>query len=213
MKLYTKIVNQIKEDIAGGKYKPGEKIPAEPELMQQYGVGRSTIREAIKTLAISGILKVQQGSGTTVNSDYRELNMEQRLQHADFDEINAVRRLLEEEIIKLASVNHTKEQLEAIEKCLERRKAAILAENPQECADADIDFHMAIAFASGNKVLAELYYGFTVVLRNFFNARETNGTSKFAINHYLHEQLLDAIKKKKANTALQVLRKILERNY
>jgi len=71
MKLYTKIINSIKEDIANGVYQPGEKIPAEPELMQKYGVGRSTIREAIKTLAISGILKVKQGSGTTVTSNYQ----------------------------------------------------------------------------------------------------------------------------------------------
>ncbi|HRB73081.1 MAG TPA: GntR family transcriptional regulator, partial [Flavobacterium sp.] len=114
MKLYTKIINSIKEDIANGVYQPGEKIPAEPELMQKYGVGRSTIREAIKTLAISGILKVKQGSGTTVTSNYQELNMEQRLQRADFKDVNAVRKLLEEEIIRLATANRTEIQLTEI---------------------------------------------------------------------------------------------------
>ncbi|MDO7744346.1 MAG: GntR family transcriptional regulator, partial [Pedobacter sp.] len=58
-KLSDKVIIAIKNDIAGGRLKKGQKIPAEPELMELYQVGRSTIREAIKTLAISGILKVQ----------------------------------------------------------------------------------------------------------------------------------------------------------
>ncbi|UUC45216.1 FadR/GntR family transcriptional regulator [Flavobacterium cerinum] len=213
MKLYTKIVNHIKEDIANGVYQPGEKIPAEPELMEKYGVGRSTIREAIKTLAISGILNVKQGSGTTVTGNYRELNMEQRLQRADFEEINSVRKLLEEEIIRLATVNRTEQQLIEIKQCLEKRKTAILSEKPEECANADIDFHMAIAFASGNKVLAELYYGFTVILRNFFTAREPKGISRFAMNHHLHEQLFLAIQEQNENAGIELLRQLLNANY
>lgn len=77
--LGSRVISQIRNDIAQGKFKLNEKIPAEPELMQLYGVGRSTIREAIKTLATAGILKVQQGSGTFVNSFVGEQTIEQRL--------------------------------------------------------------------------------------------------------------------------------------
>lgn len=213
MKLYDKIVTQIKEDITSGKYQPGEKIPAEPELMKLYNVGRSTIREAIKTLSISGILKVQQGFGTTVNNSFQGISMEQRLRRADFDEINAVRALLEKEIVKLATQNHTEEQLLTIEQNLEKRKAAIQSEKPQECADADIDFHMSIAQASGNTVLSDLYYSFTLIMRGFFSTREVQGISYFAMNHHLHEQLFKAIKSKKINQSQQVLQKILDNNY
>jgi DNA-binding FadR family transcriptional regulator len=55
------VTNKIRQDMEQDKYKAGEKIPAEPELMKLYGVGRSTVDEAIKTLAMRGILKVQQG--------------------------------------------------------------------------------------------------------------------------------------------------------
>lgn len=213
MKLYDKIVTQIKEDITSGKYQSGEKIPAEPELMKLYNVGRSTIREAIKTLAISGILKVQQGFGTTVNNSFQGVSMEQRLRRADFDEINSVRALLEKEIVKLATQNHTEEQLLAIEQNLEKRKAAIQSEKPLECADADIDFHMAIANASGNTVLSDLYYSFTLIMRGFFATREVQGISHFAMNHHLHEQLFKAIKSKKVNQSQQALQKILDNNY
>lgn len=213
MKLYDKIINQIKEDIRSGKFKPGEKIPPEPELMKIYSVGRSTIREAIKTLAMSDILKVQQGSGTFVNSYLPEGSLEQRLKRADFEEINTVRAFLEIEIIKLATLNHTDEQLDTIAQCLEKRKLAIMAEKPQDCADADIAFHMAIASASGNSVFAELYYSFTVILRSFFSAREVQGLSYFAMNHYLHQQLFDAIKSRRINESRDAIQKILENNY
>jgi DNA-binding FadR family transcriptional regulator len=213
MKLYDKIVDAIKEDISKGRYKPGEKIPAEPELMKRYHVGRSTVREAIKTLAISGILKVQQGSGTFVNKSFQGVSMEQKLRRGDFDEINAVRAILEKEIVKLATIHHTEEQLSELQQCLEDRKAAIQMEKPLECVDADIRFHMAIANAAGNSVLSDLYYTFTSIIRNFFSEREAHGISHFAMNHYLHERLYKAIKSKKINQSQLALQNILENNY
>ncbi|MDB5023237.1 MAG: transcriptional regulator [Mucilaginibacter sp.] len=213
MKLCDQIVNRIKQDITNGKYKPGEKIPAEPALMKMYDVGRSTIREAIKTLAISEILTVQQGSGTFVNARFPGATIEQRLRRADFDEINVVRALLEKEIVKLAILNHTDEHLIGVEQNLEKRKLAIQSEIPQKCADADIEFHMAIASASGNKALADLYYSFTLIIRDFFLAREGRGISHFAMNHYLHEQLFKAIKARKISQAELALQKILNNNY
>jgi DNA-binding FadR family transcriptional regulator len=213
MKLHDKIVDQLKEDINNGKYKLGDKIPAEHELMQIYTVGRSTIREAIKTLAISGILKVQQGSGTFVCNDFKGISIEQRLRRADFDDINSVRALLEKEIVTLATLHHTVEQLAEIESQLGHRKAAILAEEQQACADADIAFHMAVAYASGNNVLAELYHSFTLIIKDFLNARDKKGIGYYAMNHYLHEQLFQAIKSKKANLSQQAIKRILDGNY
>jgi DNA-binding FadR family transcriptional regulator len=213
MKLYSEVVDRLKADIDSGTWKSGEKIPAEPELMKRYGVGRSTVREAIKTLAMSGLLKVQQGSGTFVNNHFEDMTIEQRLRRADFDDINAVRFLLEKEIVNLATQQHTEAQLAEIAANLERRKQAIQAENAEACAEADISFHMAIARASGNPVLADLYFHFTLIMRNFFAARESHGISRFAMNHFLHEQLYQAIKGRKARQSQLVLQKILDNNY
>jgi DNA-binding FadR family transcriptional regulator len=212
-KLSERITNQIRQDISKGKYPANEKIPAEPELMKLYGVGRSTIREAIKSLAISGILKVQQGSGTFVNDDQETGSIDEQLKHADFNDIHAVRRLLEEEIVKLAAINHTEEQINEMERCLEDRRLAILAEQPLQCANADIAFHMVIAQASKNKVLAQLYKSFTIIIRDFFSRRETRGITHFAMNHHLHEELFKAIKGKKQKQAQQVILQILDNSY
>src|ERR1700756_3571331 len=212
-RLSEKVANQIRQDIARNKYKAGEKIPAEPELMKLYSVGRSTVREAIKTLAMTGILKVQQGSGTFVNPARQDETIDQRLRRADFDEINAVRKLLEDEMVRLAAKNHTEKDLEEMKRCLENRRLAILAEQRQACVEADIAFHMAIARASANHVLADLYLSFTSVIREFFSKRETRGISHFAMSHHLHEQLLEAIRSKKEKLAQHVLNKIIENNY
>jgi len=181
--------------------------------MKLYGVGRSTIREAIKTLAMTGILRVQQGSGTFINAGAQHETIDQRLRRGDFDQVNAVRKLLEEEIIRLATQNHTEKDLEEMEECLEKRRLAILTEERQACVDADIAFHMAIARASSNDVLAHLYQSFTSVIREFFAKRETLGVSHFAMSHHLHEQLLQAIKGKKEKQAQLMFNKIIENNY
>ena len=206
------VTTKIRHDIDRGKYKTGEKIPAEPELMKLYGVGRSTIREAIKTLAMIGILKVQQGSGTFVNSEVHE-TIDQRLRRADFDEINAVRKLLEDETVRLAAKNHTGDDLEEMKQCLENRRLAILAEQRQACIDADIAFHIAIATASSNKALAELYQSFTTIIRDFFSKREVRGVSHFAMSHHLHEELVEAIRNRKEKQAQLLLNKIIANNY
>jgi DNA-binding FadR family transcriptional regulator len=212
-KLSDIVSAKIKQDIINGTYKAGDKIPAEPELMKTYEVGRSSIREAIKSLAMAGVLKVQQGSGTFVNEVLPEENITERLRVADFDEINAVRKLLEGEIVKLAVDNYTALQLQEMEKQLVLRKQAIMAEDKQACANADIAFHMAIANASNNKVLAALYQNFTHTIRTFFSKREARGIGHFAMSHHLHEDLFKAVKEKRKKQAQEIIQNILDHNY
>lgn len=212
-KLSNRVINAIQKDISQGVYKPGQKIPTEPELMVQYAVGRSTIREAVKTLAMSGVLRVQQGSGTFVNEDVQAESLDQRLRRADFEEINQVRRMLDYEIVKMAAQNHTKANLAEMKKHLEQRKKAILEQQYHTCMEADVAFHTAIAKACGNNVMADLYRSFTVVIRDFFAKRDTESISHFAISHHLHEQLYEAIKSGNVKLSRQVMEDILDNNY
>lgn len=213
IKLSDKVIIEIKKDIASGKLKKGEKIPAEPELMEHYGVGRSTIREAIKTLSISGILRVQQGSGTFVVSKIKDETLSQRLKRADFEEINSVRSLLEKEIVKLASQHRSDADLTMMENLLQQRKKAIEEQQQKKCAEADIAFHISIAKASGNQVLSDLYENFTVVMRNFFELRDAADIKHFNSSQHSHEALFEAIKKQDPNLAEQLTIEILNNNY
>ncbi|OKS85397.1 FadR/GntR family transcriptional regulator [Mucilaginibacter polytrichastri] len=212
-KLSDLVAAKIKLDIKQKKYQAGEKIPAEPELMNIYSVGRSSIREAIKSLAMAGVLQVKQGDGTYVNEQTDELPIEQQLKNASFEEINSVRRLLEAEIVKLAAELYTLDDLTEMEKHLADRKQAILTEDRAACANADIAFHMAIAKACGNGVLAALYQNFTQTIRTFFSQREVQGINHFAMSHHLHEDLLMAIKGRKKKQAVEIITYILNNNY
>ncbi|MGY0040746.1 FadR/GntR family transcriptional regulator [Pedobacter sp. NJ-S-72] len=212
--LSDKVITALKSDIATGKLKKGTKIPSEPELMERYEVGRSTIREAIKkTLAISGVLKVQQGSGTFVASKIKDETLSQRLRRADFEEINTVRSLLEKEIVKLACQNRTEEDITVMQNYLIQRKKAIDADHQQKCTDADIAFHVSIAKASKNKVLVDLYQNFTTVIRDFFTKRKEQNMTYFARSHNWHEELATAIVNRDQPAAEQLIQTLLNNNY
>jgi len=211
-KLFEQVSVKIRNDIKEGKFKTGQKIPSEPALMELYGVGRSTIREAIKSLTLSGILTVQQGFGTMVNAIPTE-PIEQRLRNADFEEINQVRALLEQEIVRLATQNRSELDLEAIKSAIDNRKLAIENELRKECINADIEFHLAIARASQNRVLADLYESFTVIIRDFFAKRAPSGIAHFAMSHHLHQALFEAIKNRDTKSAGEITANILNNNH
>ncbi|WP_295767730.1 FadR/GntR family transcriptional regulator [uncultured Mucilaginibacter sp.] len=213
IKLSDRISRLIKDDITKGKYKPGDKIPAEPDLMKLYEVGRSTIREAIKALAMAGVVRVQQGIGTVVNAVDDNEPIDNKLRRADFDEINAVRQMLDKEIVSLAVENHSHEQLQQMQQHLQSRKDAIERNDRQACMDADIAFHTTIARATGNSVLFNLYTSFSNVIRDFFLKREPQGIGRFAMSHHLHEQLYNAIKSRKQKAARLAMQQILNNNY
>ena len=65
-RLYEQIVQQVQESIHKGALKPGDQLPPERELAQQFGVSRTVIREAIKTLAANGLVEVRAGEGTFI---------------------------------------------------------------------------------------------------------------------------------------------------
>ena len=95
---------RLQEQIAQGRFEVGGKLPTESELMKIFGVGRSTVREAVKILANMGLLKVQQGAGTFVESrTARNESMERCMQRADIGDLEEVRRILEVAIVERAA--------------------------------------------------------------------------------------------------------------
>jgi len=211
-KLSVRIAVKISTDIQKGFFPSGSKLPTEPELMKRYTVGRSTIREAIQFLSISKIVRVQQGSGTYV-LETTELSTQDHLKKLRFEEINDVRKTLESELIIRACQTATKEQLQAIEESLLKKKQAILEENKEACIRADISFHLNIAIAANHNAFFILYQDFSKRISSFFDEREPKGISTFAMNYHLHEELFNAIRLKKEKKSIQILHQILQTNF
>ncbi len=214
LSLAEQVAGKLQEQISLGRYKVNDKMPIEPELMKMFGVGRSTIREAIKVLANSGLLRVQQGAGTFVNnvSAVKE-PFEQRLKRANNTDLNEVRELLEVKIAEKAALNRTDNDIVQMTTHLRNRKEA--AENGlmKECIEADINFHITIAQASKNEMLADLYRSVANHLKNWFLDFYAD-TSAFKRTYSLHEELLNYIIKKDATKAWETAAQIIApKNY
>ncbi|WP_296124985.1 FCD domain-containing protein [uncultured Bacteroides sp.] len=191
--LAEEVAEQLKGQIVKGKLKKGEKLPIETELMKIFGVGRSTIREAVKMLENMGYLKVQQGRGTFIEIPTPAKEpLEQRLKRADIRELNDVRKILESAIAERAALHHTEQDVEKMKKHLAARKDAAEAGLLNECIEADIKFHVSIAKATHNEILFELYSSVAIRLQKGYK-HIYDDTSCFLQSQLLHENLVESI--------------------
>jgi DNA-binding FadR family transcriptional regulator len=150
--------DQLERRIAGGEWVIGSRLPAEPELMAELGVGRSTVREAIRTLARVGLVQVRQGDGTFVTG--RPIDNESlltRCHRAQLHEIHDVREALDLQAARLAAARRTDEDLVALRELLAARAAAAASRDAAAYADADVAFHQRIVAATQNDMLIDLY--------------------------------------------------------
>lgn len=209
--LADEVASSLRRQITEGKYHHGERLPSEPELMASFGVGRSTIREAVRMLAHSGILRVQQGLGTFVElQEGISEPLKQRLKRSGPTELNEVRQLLELKIAEKAAMQRTQKDIRKMKTLLEKRLKVALSGDKQACIEADIAFHISIAEASKNEVLADLYKTFAIQIKLSFQDVYTN-TESFIKTHALHEGLLQSIVKQDPEKAWNYAKRITDR--
>lgn len=201
--LVDEIVHQLQAKITQGDLKPGDKIPTEPELMEQFGVGRSTIREAVRVLVSAGLLEKKQGFGTYLKAVTAiQEPLDQRLRRAEILEVYEVRRMLELEMAKLASERRDEEDLRLMRQLLDQRLKALEEGNMEAYLNADVQFHLAIAAASKNAVVIDLFRTFTTVLRDALDKLvKTSAVHDAHID--MHENLYESIKNRDADGAVR----------
>ena len=191
--LADEVATALQEKILNGGYKINQKLPVEAELMHTYGVGRSTVREAVKILVNSGFLRVQQGVGTFVeeNSGFNE-PLSQRLKRADPQSISEVRQILEMKIAEKAATNRTGNDISKLEHFLSKRNKAADKNLVTEAVDAHISFLLALADASKNEVLAGLYKQFLLQLKGDL-LEKLEDTSFFKDKRDQYQNLFDGV--------------------
>lgn len=200
-KLGDQVIQQLQEKISLGELRPGDKMPAEPELMSLFGVGRSTIREAVRVLVKAGLLEVRQGDGTYVlDKAINPEPLEHRLRRATILEVYEVRRILELEIAKLAALRRTDDDLVHMRESLNKRREARRIDDNRAYVDSDLAFHLAVAAASKNSVLADLYLSFSNALRDALD-KLISDQDLYQNQMSIHEQLLGAIERKDGQAA------------
>ena len=139
-----KLISDIRKEVSSGILKPGDQLEV-TALAERFGVSRTPIREAIRTLVESGVLETRPRKGSFV----RVLSAKQLL------DLFQVAAELEGMACRLAALSLTKENVEAIESGLAKCTQAAEFQNNVEYAMANLDFHTAIHNASGNDWLIE----------------------------------------------------------
>lgn len=144
--------------IASGKWLLGSRIPSETELMEQLGVSRNTLREAVRAMVHVGLLETRQGDGTFVMAT-SELGaiLQKRIQRSTALEILEVRHALDRQAVQLACLNRTDSDMSLVKQL---QQDCLLAYRDQDLAKfvkADWQLHQAIAASSHNALLTDIY--------------------------------------------------------
>jgi GntR family transcriptional regulator, transcriptional repressor for pyruvate dehydrogenase complex len=193
------VAEQIMTRIAAGQLKPGERLPTEPELMELFGVGRSTVREALKSLSLAGLIETRRSAGTFVSATYAGFLSDrlkwtvvfssQELQH-----IVEVRYALEGETAALAAHRATPEQKT---KLADLYAALVEAQSPEAATEYDTAFHVLIAEAAHNPLLLSLILSTRALIRNYITYSYVKWGSFDEVDRHenvvQHQPILEAI--------------------
>ncbi|MCG7524651.1 FadR family transcriptional regulator [Streptomyces sp. OfavH-34-F] len=198
--LADQVIAQLRNQITTGEWPVGSRIPTEPELVEQLGVARNTVREAVRALAHNGLLDIRQGSGTYVVATSELAGvMHRRFASADPRHVAELRSTLESSAARLAAVRRTERDLKQLDALMKRREETWAAGDAEAFVDADSTLHLAVVAASHNDVLTELYADLGDLLRDYL--REDVGEDLTPETPMDHSRLVEAIRAGDAETA------------
>jgi DNA-binding FadR family transcriptional regulator len=156
--LIEQVIEQLRVQITSGTWAVGSRIPTESELAQTTATSRNTVREAVQSLVHAGLLERRQGSGTYVLAANELAGaVSRRVAAAQHVDVLEVRRTLEVGAARLAAVRRTPEDVALLRDLLTRRVKARRDQDVDAIVAIDVRMHRAIAQASHNPVLADLY--------------------------------------------------------
>lgn len=178
--------------IRDGEWPLGHRLPGETTLAAQLGVGRSTLREAIRELAGKGVLDSRQGAGVFVTALDAPEDWDTALRRATIATVIEARIAIEAEAAALAATRRTPADLRTIRRTLAAR--GVLGQSVPDHVDADMAFHRAVISAAHNDVLTQLFDAFLPRLRlAMIDMLKIRPIASEPCDHALHQQLADAI--------------------
>ncbi|MEU0372217.1 FadR/GntR family transcriptional regulator [Streptomyces sp. NPDC006283] len=198
--LSDQVIAELRNQITSGEWPVGSRIPTEPELVEQLGVARNTVREAVRALAHNGLLDIRQGSGTYVVATSELAGvMHRRFADADPRHIAELRSTLESSAARLAAERRTERDLKQLDSLLARREEAWDSGVAEAFVAADATFHLAVVAASHNEVLTGLYADLGDLMRDWL--RDDVGQELRPEHHMDHARLVGAIRAGDGDTA------------
>jgi GntR family transcriptional repressor for pyruvate dehydrogenase complex len=211
-RIYAEIVRQVKQMIAEGRLKSGDRLPPERELAEKFVVSRASVREALRALESLGLVEIRPGEGTFV----RQVSIETLIEplallmvseREALAELFEARRMLEPSLAALAAVRATPEEIQEMERILEAQAAEVAAGRTGLAQDAQ--FHTAIGVAAHNRAITRLAHAIMDLLTQ---SREDslNTPGRPTRSHGDHRRVLAAIAARDADAARRAMLDHLE---
>lgn len=168
--LHEQVSQEIKSYIQEHDLKEGEKLPSVEEMTQMFGVGRSSLREALRYLEAVDIVRVENGKGIFVR-DVNTFRFSGKVKieserHFLLDILD-VRRALEGQAVALASKRITTSQVKELKQCLEKYR--VLKEGNKDTSEIDLEFHRLVIKAANNSILETVVDSISGLYEKFFN--------------------------------------------
>ncbi len=210
-RVYEEVARQIERFILE-KLNPGDKLPAERELTEMFGVSRSSIRDAIRTLELMGMVEPRQGVGTvvcevTAHTLINPLASVLARKRTLVSELLDVRKMLEPPLAGRAATHATPEEVAEMEEILSRQEVKV--GGGEVAIDEDSEFHYSIALASGNSVVLRVLDLLMDLLRET-RERSMQVEGRAAKSIAGHKRILAAIKRHDAAAAETCMRRHIE---
>lgn len=159
-----KIIKRITEAINQGRFKIGEKLPNEFELMEELHVSRNSLREAMKIMDSMGIVEIKRGNGTYICDQIRPTIFDSIiygliLESSSNEEIIELRQTLDEAVLKLAIKKCTDRDIGILEDYIAKMRAYFNDGEISKAARTDYEFHLYLIESCKNKFLARIVEG------------------------------------------------------
>lgn len=159
-----RVINCLTDGMINKELRPGDKIPTELELSETLGVGRNSIREAIKILVYLGVLEIRRAEGTFVCEGFTESMIDPMiygiiLNRSDsYDNLMELREMMEAGVVRLAITKYTREDMQNLEEKLALMKAEIEKgpRNTEAVFQADNEFHDAVSRMGHNALVDKI---------------------------------------------------------
>lgn len=214
-KVYEVVIEQIKEMIKSGKLKKGDKLPPERELVEELQVSRASIREALRSLEILGLIESRHGDGNFVKENFDDSLIEPislmfMLQESSPKDILELRMVLETETAMLAAKRISDDKINEIKAIIDKFKATT---DEKLNTELDVEFHHKIAQASKNLLLVNILSATSVLINAFISdarykiIEKENNKEKLVKQH---ESIYEALLNRDASRAAQEMKRHLE---
>lgn len=210
----SQIVEQFKERLINGQFKAGDQIPPEPELCRQFGVSRTAVREAMRTLSAVGIVEIRRGHGTFIASSTLEAPMELlsvalMLAPTSRMHLFQTRVVIEEACARLVVENATDADIQQISRQIDAFEKAIKGKkSPATLRELDQEFHMLLLDATHNPMFSRIGKAIMTTFASTMQRALAN-TDVYAVALTDHKEIRDAIVERSAVRCLEIVRRSL----